>query len=169
MNPRLLTVASLAIGFATPALAQEKSAACDGPQDACQQIVSIPKKWEAAFNKKDAAGAAALYAQDAILVPEGPIVSGREAIQKFWSAAIQAGFSDAVVNTDQVRVAGDVAWGAGDWRETGPGPNHATQPFHGKWGAVFTRDGGTWGLSLDAVNTIESPPSQSGEGTSASR
>jgi uncharacterized protein (TIGR02246 family) len=52
-------------------------------------------KWKAAFNSGDAAGCAAQYAADAVMVakPFGTF-AGREEIQAFWQKLIDDGFKD---------------------------------------------------------------------------
>jgi hypothetical protein len=48
--------------------------------------------FETAFNGGDAAGVAAVYTEDALLLPPGePQVNGREAVEAYWQAAIDAG------------------------------------------------------------------------------
>lgn len=49
--------------------------------------------WQVAFNHQDAAGCAAQYAEDAIMIakPFGTF-EGREAIQAFWQNIIDQGF-----------------------------------------------------------------------------
>jgi hypothetical protein len=61
----LLTLAGLAIGFAVPALAQEQNTV---DPEVRQQIEALIAKQDEAFNKNDAAGCTADYAQDAVEV-----------------------------------------------------------------------------------------------------
>jgi hypothetical protein len=82
MQPHLFGIIGLAIGFVAPAIAQEKSAICDGPQEVCSQITSLIKRSDAAYNRKDAAGDIAIFASDGVFVMEGRVVSGTEALEK---------------------------------------------------------------------------------------
>ena len=53
-------------------------------------IQALNDKWDAAFNKGDAAALAAMYAEDAYVLPPGAeMVRGRAAIQDFWGGAVQ--------------------------------------------------------------------------------
>ena len=72
-------VAVAVLGCAAPALAQSKAA-----------IQKLEDQWGAAFNKGDAAAVAAMYTEDAYVLPAGaPMAHGRDDIQKFWGAAMQ--------------------------------------------------------------------------------
>ena len=66
--------------------------------------------------RKDFAGLAALYTENAkVLPPDGPVVSGRGAIEEFWRAAAAAlGLTDATLKTVDLEVSGDVACEVGE-------------------------------------------------------
>jgi hypothetical protein len=80
--PFLSTIAGLVIGFAVPAFSQQKETV--DPQLA-EQLAALSKKSGEAFNSNDAAAVAALYTEDAILVPDTGPVYGREAIERYWA------------------------------------------------------------------------------------
>jgi hypothetical protein len=86
------------------------------------------------------------------------MMSGREAIEKGHGAAISAGLSNTVVNVDQAHLAGETIWAVGDWTQTGPGANNATQSYHGNWGAVYVRTAGVWQIRMLTSNIIEARP-----------
>jgi len=66
-----------AILLAVPALAQDKAT-----------IQSLSDQFAKAFNTGDAAAVAALYTEDAIILPPGgEMMKGRSAIQAFWKGA----------------------------------------------------------------------------------
>jgi uncharacterized protein (TIGR02246 family) len=155
MKLRLLATAGLAIGLVAPAVAQEKTTACDGPRDACQQLVALARTYDAAFNKHDVAGVSGLYTEDAVWMPEGPALSGRQAIEKFLAGLFKMGLSNEVLNVHEVHVAGDMAWAVGDWSNSGPGPNQTTQQYHGNWGVVYARNGDTWKIRMATTNLME--------------
>ena len=73
---------------------------CSDTEDSMQTEVSASKielgqmnrDFVAALNAKDAKAAAALYTEDAVLIPPGePLVRGREAIEEYWRDAIELG------------------------------------------------------------------------------
>ena len=161
-------VAGLALLFGNPSFAQQV-ATCDGPQDACQQIIKGLKQFEAAYNRKDVAGVGAGFTPDAVIVQEGPMISGREAIEKFYGDGFKAGFTDNSSPINQVHVMGNMAWLVGSWSASGPGPNNTTQTYKGNWGAVDVNEGGTWKARMLIWNTIENPPEQTGASASTNR
>jgi uncharacterized protein (TIGR02246 family) len=59
------------------------------------------------YNNKDAAGVAALYAEDGILVPPGPMVAGKANIEKAWQAAFDAGRTGIHYDIKQIQPEGD--------------------------------------------------------------
>ena len=62
------------LSLGSPALAQNKAT-----------IEKLNDVWTAAFNKGDAAAGAALYTEDAYVLPPGSaMVKGRAAIEAFW-------------------------------------------------------------------------------------
>ena len=83
----LLALAGFAIGFAVPSLAQEKDTV---DPEARQQIEAVLRKYEDAFNKKDAAAIAALYTADAAEIfhkdEAGGSACGQEAIKQRYAA-----------------------------------------------------------------------------------
>ena len=63
-------------------------------------IEKLNDVWTAAFNKGDAAAVAALYTEDAYVLPPGSaMVKGRPAIEAFWRQAAQQ-MSDATAGDE---------------------------------------------------------------------
>jgi uncharacterized protein (TIGR02246 family) len=61
------------------------------------------KQWSAALSRGDSAGMAALYTPNAQLFPTySDIVSGTEAIQKFWQGVITSGVKGATLTILEV-------------------------------------------------------------------
>ena len=74
------------------------------------------RKFGAAVARKDYAGMAALYTEDAkVLPPDGPIVSGRKAIEELWRTTANAfGVTDATLKTIDLQVVGETAYEVGE-------------------------------------------------------
>jgi len=103
------------------------------------------------FNKGDAAGVAALYADDAVVLPPGAgIVKGRAAIEAFWKGAAET-LGDAKLTTLEVRPFGENAA-----REIGYFSLHSksspAQELTGKYVVVWERVGSQWKLGTDIWN-----------------
>jgi Domain of unknown function (DUF4440) len=93
MKVRLLTLAGLAIGFASPAFAQEKAATPAAPNpfqalpanpSLVQQVEAINLKFDEACNKHDREALETLFTANAIHIsPDGRFI-GRDAIGKYY-------------------------------------------------------------------------------------
>jgi uncharacterized protein (TIGR02246 family) len=130
----------LAIAAAT-AFAQDKAT-----------IQKLNDAWTAAFNKGDATGVAAMYAEDAYVLPPGSdILKGRAAIEGFWRQASQQ-LGDAKLTTLDVMPLGPDAA-----REIGTvtlkTKAQPPQEVVGKYAVVWRKIGGDWKLATDIWNT----------------
>ena len=99
---------------------------------------------DSAQDRHDAAAIAALFTEGGVIVsPEG-ILSGRQAIEKFYRDTFNAAaVSGSAIKTTELHVAGDLAWAVGQWR------NNTQQ---GNWGSVDERRGGAWQLRMLTFN-----------------
>ena len=136
----LMIVAGLGLG-AAPAVAQNKAT-----------IERLNDVWTAAFNKGDAAAVAALYTEDAyVLPPSSAMVKGRAAIEAFWRQAAQQ-MSDAKLTTVDVLPLGRSAA-----REIGTvtlkTKSQPPQEVVGKYVVVWRKVGRDWKLATDIWNT----------------
>jgi len=107
-----------------------------------------------AYNRGDAAGAVAVYTDDATILPPGsPRVSGRDGIRAFWQAVMDSGVRAVDLRTDDLEVSGDMA------REIGTATlTVATEAGHeetmtAKFVVVWKRQGGDWRWHTDIWNT----------------
>jgi uncharacterized protein (TIGR02246 family) len=146
----VMIIGCLSLG--SPALAQNKAT-----------IEKLNDAWTAAFNKGDAAAVAALYTEDAyVLPPSSAMVKGRAAIEAFWRQAAQQ-MSDAKLTTVDV-----LPLGPRTAREIGtftfekkpslsvPPPCDSCLPEHqivGKYVVVWRKVGRDWKLATDIWNT----------------
>jgi uncharacterized protein (TIGR02246 family) len=81
-----------------------------------QSVDEGNRKFVAAAARKDYAGMAALYTDNAkVLPPDAPIVTGKKAIEDFWRTAANAlGLTDVTLKTVDLEVAGDTAYEVGE-------------------------------------------------------
>ena len=129
------------LSVATAALAQDKAT-----------IEKLNNAWTAAFNKGDAQAVAAMYAEDAYVLPPGSdIVKGRAAIEAFWRQAAQQ-MGDAKLTTLDV-----LPLGRNAAREIGTvslkTKSQPPQEIVGKYAVVWRKIGGQWKLATDIWNT----------------
>src|SRR6476620_11558880 len=120
--------------------------------------------WGKAYNGGDAKSVAALYAEDALLLPPGaPGLSGRAAILEFFIPDIAgsrvAGAVIALNPKTDVGVSGNMGWESGTYKVTVKGAVVETGKFlsvsrkkNGKW--LYLRD--TW--NADAPAASSTPP-----------
>ena len=108
----------------------------------------------AAFNAGDGAGVAALYTDDAALLPPGEArIDGRAAIEAFWQGAIDAGLSDLALQVDEVEEDGAFAYEVSSFSLAAPGENDTKVTVTGKYIVVWKKgDDGTWRLHRDIWN-----------------
>ena len=114
--------------------------------------------WEKAYNGGDAKGVAALYAEDAVLMPPGaPPSNGRAAIQDYFTKDVAASKSAGAVmvlnpKTD-VGVSGKMGWESGTYKVTVKGAVVET----GKFLSVSRKTDGKWLYIRDTWNA-DAPP-----------
>gem|GEM_PF-671137 len=157
----LLAFVGLAISFVLPTFAQQKDTITD-PQ-IVDQLKAIGKKTGEAFAKNDATALAALYTEDAVLVPDTGPVYGREAIEKFWAGMFKKLHVINEVDTSdpysphRMGTAGAEAWSTGQWTLTFQGPNGSPVELTGHWTEIYRREGDTWRKRLDTFNQTPAP------------
>jgi uncharacterized protein (TIGR02246 family) len=135
----VVVIGCLSVG--SPALAQNRAT-----------IEKLNDAWTAAFNKGDAAAVAALYSEDAYVLPPGSaMVKGRAAIEAFWRQAAQQ-MTDAKLTTLDVLPLGRSAA-----REIGTvtlkTKSQPPQEVVGKYAVVWRKVGRDWRLATDIWNT----------------
>ncbi len=133
----------IALGFllcAAPAMAQSKAV-----------IQKLNDAWAAAFNKGDAAALAAMYTEDAYVLPAGgPMVKGHGEIQAFMAQAVQQ-LGDIKITTLDVKKLGRNAAreiGTATFKTKGATPQDGTL----KYAVVWQKEDGQWKLLQDIWN-----------------
>lgn len=104
----------------------------------------------AAWNDSDLASVNSSIADDAVLLqPDGPILTGREAILASISENYDGSILEQSATVDEVTAVGDMAYVRGTWKldpVAGAGPD--VPSASGRWSAIYKRgpDGGwqTW-------------------------
>jgi uncharacterized protein (TIGR02246 family) len=135
----------LAISVALPTFAQQKETV--DPQ-LIQELDTMSKKYNEAFNNHDAAAVAAMYTEDAVLVLDAGPLYGRQAIEKWHAAQFkswQPKNHTSTIDPHSARMLGaDTLTRSGEWSETGKGKNGEDVPIKGYWSEIDTRQGDAW-------------------------
>jgi uncharacterized protein (TIGR02246 family) len=119
-------------------------------EDLREAIESGNRAFAAAFLRGDAQAVAALYTEDAKVMPPGAgTAAGRPAIAAFWKGAIDAGVKDLVLVTEQVESEGDLAYETGRVRLVSS-DGRVTED---RYLVVWRRAGGKWRLHRDIWNS----------------
>jgi uncharacterized protein (TIGR02246 family) len=140
------------------------SLACSGvqrsdPKVGEQAIRDLVTSWNGYLTTRNDSAIAALYADDAVLMPPAmPRVTGRENIRRFW-AQIWPLKAALTLTTASVRVAqaGDLAVEEGDWVWSAPSPT-GDQLDKGKYLVTWIRTTAGWRVMQDMWNSDQPPP-----------
>ncbi len=111
-------------------------------------------KFVEAINKGDAAAAAALYTDDAILMPpNSEMIKGKSAIQEFWNTSIQMGIKNVSTTVVDIQVSGDLAYRIGKYTLTVQPQDHPAVTDSGKFLDIWKRQAdGSWKIQVDTWN-----------------
>jgi uncharacterized protein (TIGR02246 family) len=120
-----------------------------------QAIRAQVDRWLKLVKDKDAAGIAALYAEDgAVMPPNAPIGKGRSAIQQTWASMMHTPGFDLTFVPEQISVSssGDMALDRGTYK-LAVAPNGTAQSDAGKYVVVWRKVAGEWKAAADIFNS----------------
>ena len=86
-----------------------------------QALLKVAEEWRAAYNAKDAAAVASLYAPDAYYVSAHVVAHGRPEIQAYFQRGIDAGGNIDVIRILSSGQSGDLAYWVGTYEATNAG------------------------------------------------
>jgi uncharacterized protein (TIGR02246 family) len=145
--------------FALPILAQQQDL-----QDVMNATNALGARESELLSKKDAAGIAALFTADALLVmlaPQFAFKPGREAIQKHYQGVIDAGATSITMELKNLELRGnDGVWAAGNYSVT-----VKDKAIQGSWFRILKHENGTWKIAMEAfarAGGIDAPPGSAG-------
>ena len=137
----------IVIALALPASAQQSD------RSLRHQIESVVSSYAENFNKQNAAGIAALYAQGGKQVNAAGV---HTSIEEVYQNAFKLGFNRQEVTVGEVSsIAPDVALGIGEFANSGQGKDGALA-VRGRWTAVYTRENGV--LKIRLLTGLPIPP-----------
>ncbi len=120
--------------------------------DVVHMIRSLDAEFMEAVAAKDAARLAAVYAKDArLLMPGRTLIRGRPEIFAFWKAALAGPVAAIALNTTEIEISGDLAFGVGNSTITLTRPGKPPREEKGKYVGVYRREPrGDWKLLVDS-------------------
>jgi uncharacterized protein (TIGR02246 family) len=111
---------------------------------------AMAAKWAAAYDSGDGAAVAALYSDDATLLPPNMApVTGREAISEFWTMATANG-GTTELKVKEVYSMGDMAAEVGTYSGTNADGSHGD---HGHYTVIWKKVDGKWKMYRDMWNS----------------
>ena len=119
-----------------------------------QAINAVRKQLTDAFNQGDVAAVAALFIEEAnLLPPNSPIIVGRESIQEFFQSFYDAGGRDLHLTVIDLHVSGDMAHDVGKYTLTIKPEEGEAISDSGKFVTIWKRENATWKIDVDIFNT----------------
>jgi len=149
MRPTILMAAALAAALGAAL------AACAGQGGASDADLAMARSLTPAFMKaaetKDADAVAALYSEDAMVMPPGsPAVQGRAAIQAFWRKTLLSAIRKVTLLPGDLRMANDIAFEVGTYRLDLTLPDGSAASDSGKYITLMRRQpDGSWKMTHD--------------------
>jgi uncharacterized protein (TIGR02246 family) len=123
-------------------------------EDVRQAVEQADARMVKAFKAGDAAAIAALYGEDAkMLPPDATEVAGRRDIQQLWQGWIDGGLKDLRLEPTEVAASGELAYEIGNFSLQAPADNDAMATTTGNYLVVWKHGtDGQWRLQVDTWN-----------------
>ncbi len=119
------------------------------PQTDLEGLKAMGNVWQSALDAKDPAALAAIYAEDgALLRPHSETMSGRAAIEAFWTESVARG-NRGVVKEAEVYAQGDLGYTVGTYTVTDAGGATIDE---GKYVTIWRHVDGQWQMHRAIVN-----------------
>lgn len=120
-------------------------------QDTKAAIEAANREFLAAFAKHDSKGVSSFYSSTAEAFPPGAdIIKGRDGIATMWQGVMDSGIATADLKTIEVHAEGNLAYEVGTYAMK---TRDGKVADHGKYCAVWLKEGGHWKLHRDIWNT----------------
>ena len=124
-----------------------------------EAIAKVARSFSAAYVQGDPEAMAGAYTEDAVIFPDRrAAISGRQAIQQYWTLPANRTITQHELIPEKVVVKGDMAYDHGRFRVSGTTDGVAWGPSWGKY-VVMWRKGadGNWRMQLDIWNRLDQP------------
>ena len=145
MRRAIFAIVLLAVGcFSLPIFGQQQDL-----REVMDAAKALSARESELLTKKDAAGIAALFTSDGLLVmlaPQFAFKPGRDAIQKHYQGIIEAGATSITLELKNMELRGnDGVWAAGNYSIT-----VKDKTIQGNWFRILKRENGTWKIAMAA-------------------
>ena len=122
-------------------------------------IADAARAFSAAYVRGDPEAMAASYTDDAVIFPDRrAAISGRQAIQEYWTLPDNRRITLHQIVPDHVVIHGDVAYDHGRFTISGTTDGVPWGPSWGKYVVVWRRGAdGKWRMQLDMWNRLDQP------------
>lgn len=122
-------------------------------------IAAAAHAFSAAYVRGDPEAMAASYTDDAVIFPDRrAAISGRPAIQEYWTLPENRRITLHQIVPDRVVIHGDVAYDHGRFTISGTTDGVPWGPSWGKYVVVWRRGAdGKWRMQLDMWNRLDQP------------
>ena len=125
------------------------------PQTDLEGLKATEDIWQSAYDAKDPAGLAAIYAEDgALLPPNSGMTSGRAAIEAYWAEFHASGIGVEITDTE-VYAHSDLGYTVGTFIATDAGGATIDE---GKYVVIWRNVDGKWQMHRDTWNSSRPPP-----------
>ncbi len=119
-----------------------------------REFQALDRQFAAAIERGDAAAAAALYTEDArLLPPNSDAVVGRDAIQAFMQGMIESGVHDIQFMQAEVHVMGEMAYDRGEVQLSVQPEKGEPMMSKSKYVCVWTPVNGEWKIDVCIWNS----------------
>jgi uncharacterized protein (TIGR02246 family) len=145
----LLSAACAWVVAASPAAGPDPHQAVPDEQDRIHQVA---KDWQTAYNAKDAAGVAALYAEDGYYLSAHVLAHGRQQIQAYFQKGIDAGGHIDEIRVLTIARSCDLAYSVGTYQATNSG-----QIYRGRIVVVLRKVADRWLMAAHEVVVADQP------------
>ena len=146
-----LLVLTLAVTFLVSCT---KAPAPDTSAEDSRAVEAASAQWVDAFNQGDTAALAALYTEEArLLPPNSQMIVGREGMQAFFQGSFDAGEADVQLTVIELSVSGDMAHVVGEFTFTLQPEEGEAISDNGKYLEIWKRVNGSWMMDVDIWNT----------------
>jgi uncharacterized protein (TIGR02246 family) len=116
---------------------------------------TLAENFAAVFGRGDAAGVAAFYSDDGMLLPSGTdFVRGKRAIEAFWREAMEMGIRNARIDIQEVERHGDTAIEVSKYTLS-DADNQVMD--HGKGIVIWKHEDGGWKMHRDIWTSSMAP------------